>query len=44
LVMHHEVTSDDIHWYWVAYNISADLSDIEKNATDFGTLGINSRT
>ena len=42
LIMHHEVAADDIHWYWVAYNISSELSSITKNATDFGTLGNNS--
>ena len=25
LVMHHEVSSTDIHWYWTVYNISADM-------------------
>ena len=42
LVMHHEVSSTDIHWYWIVYNISADKSSIAKNEIDFGTLGNNS--
>ena len=42
LVMHHEVSDDDIHWYWIVYNISGDITSIDKNETGFGRLGTNS--
>lgn len=42
LVMHHEVSDDDIHWYWIVYNISRDITGIDKNETGFGILGTNS--
>lgn len=40
--MHHEASPTDIHWYWVMYNIPADLQSLAKNVTGVGTLGINS--
>lgn len=42
LIMHHEASPTDIHWYWVMYNIPADVQSLVKNVTGVGTLGINS--
>ena len=39
--MHH-VAPDTIHWYWVLYNIPADITSLAKNTTGIGTLGNNS--
>jgi gluconolactonase len=42
LIMHHEASPTDIHWYWVVYNIPADVNSLPKNITGIGTLGNNS--
>ncbi len=42
LIMHHEVSESDIHWYWVIYDISPELNSIVMNASNVGTLGNNS--
>jgi len=42
LIMHHEVSATDIHWYWVLYNIPLTAQSLEKNTTGIGTLGNNS--
>jgi len=42
LVMHHEASVTDIHWYWVLYNIPLTVQSLEKNTTGIGTLGNNS--
>jgi phosphatidylethanolamine-binding protein (PEBP) family uncharacterized protein len=42
LIMHHEASPSDIHWYWVIYNIPVTVNSITKNGTGIGTLGNNS--
>jgi phosphatidylethanolamine-binding protein (PEBP) family uncharacterized protein len=42
LIMHHEASPTDIHWYWLLYNIPPSVNSIPKNATGIGTLGNNS--
>ncbi len=42
LIMHHEASPDDIHWYWLLYNIPASIHSLTKNSTGIGTLGNNS--
>lgn len=42
VVMHHIPGPGDSHWYWVVYNIPADVTSLEKNVTGIGTLGNNS--
>jgi gluconolactonase len=48
VVMHHTASPEDIHWYWVLYNIPADVTRLAKNsaggqgASGAGTLGNNS--
>jgi Raf kinase inhibitor-like YbhB/YbcL family protein len=42
LIMHHEASPTDIHWYWVVYNIPPDTDSIPKNGTGPWTLGNNS--
>ncbi len=42
LVMHHEASPDDIHWYWVLYDIPAEVNALPKNSQGIGTLGNNS--
>ncbi len=42
LIMHHVAGPDDVHWYWVMYNIPANISGLEKNSMGVGVLGINS--
>lgn len=42
VVMHHIPGPGDSHWYWVVYNIPADILNFEKNSTGIGTLGTNS--
>lgn len=42
LIMHHEASPTDIHWYWVLYNIPLSVQSLEKNSTGTGTLGTNS--
>lgn len=42
LIMHHVAAPDDIHWYWVLYNIPADVAQLAQNSTGIGTLGTNS--
>ena len=41
LVMHHEAP-DMTKWYWILYNISADVHSLPKNVKGVGTLGNNS--
>ncbi len=40
VIMHHEAP-DGIHWYWVLYNISANVTNLSKNVSGIGTLGNN---
>ena len=42
VIMHHIPGPGDSHWYWVLYNIPADVTSLEKNTTGIGTLGTNS--
>jgi Raf kinase inhibitor-like YbhB/YbcL family protein len=42
VIMHHVASPEDIHWYWVVYNIPADVTSLPKNMTGTGTLGNNS--
>ena len=42
VVMHHIPGPGDSHWYWVVYNIPANITSLEKNVTGIGTLGNNS--
>ena len=40
--MHHNAPGNEIHWYWVLYNIPPDVTSLAKNMTGIGTLGTNS--
>jgi phosphatidylethanolamine-binding protein (PEBP) family uncharacterized protein len=42
LIMHHEASPMDIHWYWVLYNIPLSVQTLAKNATGVWALGNNS--
>jgi Raf kinase inhibitor-like YbhB/YbcL family protein len=42
VIMHHIPGPGDSHWYWVLYNIPADVTSLAKNMTGIGTLGTNS--
>jgi Raf kinase inhibitor-like YbhB/YbcL family protein len=42
LIMHHEASPTDIHWYWVIYDIPVSVQSLPKNVTGVGTLGNNS--
>jgi formylglycine-generating enzyme required for sulfatase activity/phosphatidylethanolamine-binding protein (PEBP) family uncharacterized protein len=41
LIMHHEAP-DMTKWYWILYNIPADVRSLAKNVKGIGTLGNNS--
>ena len=41
VIMHHEAP-DRTKWYWIVYNIPAEIHYLPKNARNVGTLGINS--
>ena len=40
--MHHVPGPGDTHWYWVVYDIPANVTSLEKNSAGVGTLGNNS--
>jgi Raf kinase inhibitor-like YbhB/YbcL family protein len=42
VIMHHEASPTDIHWYWVVYDIPVDVTSLPKNMQEIGTLGTNS--
>jgi Raf kinase inhibitor-like YbhB/YbcL family protein len=42
VIMHHVASPTDIHWYWVVYDIPADITSLPKNMTGIGILGSNS--
>ncbi len=42
VIMHHVASPEDIHWYWVLYDLPADVTSLPKNNTGIGTLGTNS--
>ncbi len=41
LIMHHEASPQDIHWYWILYDIPFDVSHLAKNVKGIGTPGTN---
>lgn len=42
LIMHHEASPTDIHWYWVLYNIPVSVHSLIRNVAGIGILGTNS--
>ena len=34
VIMHHVAAPEEIHWYWVLYNIPADVTSLPRNVTD----------
>jgi Raf kinase inhibitor-like YbhB/YbcL family protein len=42
IIMHHEASATDIHWYWVVFNIPLSVNSLPENMTGIGTLGNNS--
>ena len=42
IIMHHEASPTDIHWYWVVFNIPLSVNSLPENMTGIGTLGNNS--
>jgi len=40
--MHHVAPDNEVHWYWVLYNIPADVTSLSKNSSNIGNLGTNS--
>ena len=42
VIMHHVAAPDDVHWYWVVYDIPTDVTSLSKNSLGIGTLGTNS--
>lgn len=42
LIMHHEASPTNIHWYWVLYDIPSSVHSLSKNESGIGTLGNNS--
>jgi phosphatidylethanolamine-binding protein (PEBP) family uncharacterized protein len=42
VIMHHVAGPGDTHWYWVLYDIPADVTGLSKNSTGIGVLGTNS--
>jgi Raf kinase inhibitor-like YbhB/YbcL family protein len=42
LIMHHEASPTDIHWYWILFNLPASVHSLPKNVSGIGTLGSNS--
>lgn len=42
ILMDHIASPTDIHWYWILYDIPADVTSLTKNSTGVGTLGTNS--
>jgi len=42
VVMHHVPGPGDTHWYWVLYDIPAEVQSLPQNVTGVGTLGTNS--
>jgi phosphatidylethanolamine-binding protein (PEBP) family uncharacterized protein len=42
IIMHHEASPTDIHWYWVLYDIPASITSLPKNMSGTGVLGTNS--
>jgi phosphatidylethanolamine-binding protein (PEBP) family uncharacterized protein len=42
VIMHHTPEQEESHWYWVLYNIPADVTSLSKNSSNIGNLGTNS--
>jgi phosphatidylethanolamine-binding protein (PEBP) family uncharacterized protein len=42
LIMHHVASPEEIHWYWVVYNIPLSVNAFSRNVSITGTLGNNS--
>ena len=42
VIMHHVPPGNDAKWYWVLYDIPANVTSLPKNVTGIGTLGNNS--
>lgn len=42
VIMHHVASPNDLHWYWVLYNIPAEVTSLAKNSSEVGILGTNS--
>jgi gluconolactonase len=42
VIMHHNAPDNAIHWYWVLYNIPADVTSLARNMAGIGMLGTNS--
>lgn len=44
VIMHHNAPDNEIHWYWVVYNLSANVTSLAKNVdlSSMGSLGTNS--
>lgn len=42
LVMHHEASPTDIHWYWILYNIPSNVNSLPENVLNIGIIGNNS--
>lgn len=42
VIMHHNAPGNEIHWYWVLYDIPANVTSLAKNSAGIGTLGTNS--
>ena len=42
VIMHHVAGPGDTHWYWVLYDIPADVTGLSKNSVGVGILGTNS--
>jgi gluconolactonase len=42
VIMHHVASPEDVHWYWVLFDIPANITSLPKNSMGLGTLGTNS--
>jgi phosphatidylethanolamine-binding protein (PEBP) family uncharacterized protein len=42
LIMHHEASPTDIHYYWILYNIPSSVTSLVRDVSGIGTLGTNS--
>ena len=41
ILMDHIASPTDIHWYWILYDIPANITSLPKNTTGIGVLGTN---
>jgi phosphatidylethanolamine-binding protein (PEBP) family uncharacterized protein len=42
IIMHHEASPTDIHWYWILYDIPVSTTSLPRNMSGSGVLGTNS--